>query len=77
MFALAAGLGLFGAMMVYSASAMIAVKETGGTTQFSYFYKQIGFTLAGLVVMFAASRINYKLFEEPIAVYSIFVLTVI
>lgn len=77
MFALAAGLGLFGAMMVYSASAMIAVKETGGTTQFSYFYKQIGFTLAGLVVMFAASRINYKLFEKPIAVYSIFVLTVI
>lgn len=77
MFALAAGLGLFGAMMVYSASAMIAVKETGGTTQFSYFYKQIGFTLAGLVVMFAASRINYRLFEKPIAVYSIFVLTVI
>lgn len=77
MFALAAGLGLFGAMMVYSASAMIAVKETGGTTQFSYFYKQIGFTLAGLVVMFAASRINYKLFEKPIAVYSISVLTVI
>lgn len=77
MFALAAGLGLFGAMMVYSASAMIAVKETGGTTQFSYFYKQIGFTLAGLVVMFAASRINYRLFEKPTAVYSIFVLTVI
>ncbi|MCW5958121.1 MAG: putative lipid II flippase FtsW [Pyrinomonadaceae bacterium] len=77
MFALAAGLALFGAMMVYSASAMIAVKETGGTTQFSYFYKQIGFTLAGLLVMFAASRINYKLFEKPVAVYSIFVLTVI
>ena len=77
MFALAAGLGLFGAMMVYSASAMIAVKETGGTTQFSYFYKQIGFTPAGLVVMFAASRINYRLFEKPTAVYSIFVLTVI
>jgi cell division protein FtsW len=77
MFALAAGLALFGAMMVYSASAMIAHRETQGATQFTYFYKQLAFTLAGLAVMFAASRIDYRFFQRPIVVYSIFVLAVL
>jgi hypothetical protein len=31
--------------MVYSASAMIALKETEGVSQFTYFYKQFAFTL--------------------------------
>jgi cell division protein FtsW len=77
MFALAAGLAIFGAMMVYSASAMIAVRETGGASQFTYFYKQGAFTLAGLAVMFAASRLDYSLFERPAVVFSIFAGTVI
>lgn len=77
MFALAAVLALFGAMMVYSASAMIAVRESSGASQFTYFYKQFVFTLIGLAVMFAASRIDYKLFENPVVVYTIFALTVI
>lgn len=77
MFALAAGLGLFGAMMVYSASAMIAARESGGTSEFSYFYKQLAFTLAGLAVMFAASRIDYRLFGKPVVVFLIFALTVV
>lgn len=76
MFALAAGLALFGAMMVYSASAMIAVRESGGASQFTYFYKQIGFTLAGLLVMFAASRVDYRRLSHPVIVYTIFALTV-
>jgi cell division protein FtsW len=77
MFALAAGLAIFGAMMVYSASAMIAVKETGGASQFTYFYKQGAFTLAGLAAMFAASRLDYSYFEKPAVVYSIFAGTVL
>ena len=77
MFTIAAGLGLFGAMMVYSASAMIAARESGGASQFSYFYKQLGFTLAGLAVMFVASRMDYRFFEKPIVVYSIFAITVL
>lgn len=77
MFAIAAGLALFGALMVYSASAMIAVRESGGASQFTYFYKQFGFTLAGLAVMFVASRVDYRRFSHPVVVYSIFVLTVI
>ena len=47
MFAIAADLPLFGAMMVYSASAMFSLKETQAS-QYTYFYKQIGFTLLGL-----------------------------
>jgi cell division protein FtsW len=77
MFAIAAGLALFGALMVYSASAMIAVRESGGASQFTYFYKQFGFTLAGLAVMFAASRVDYRRLSHPVVVYTIFVLTVI
>ena len=77
MFALAAGLALFGAMMVYSASAMIAVRESGGASQFTYFYKQFGFTLAGLAVMFAASRVDYRRLSHPVVVYTIFALTVV
>lgn len=77
MFALAAGLAVFGAMMVYSASAMIAVRETGGASQFTYFYKQGAFTLAGLGIMFAASRLNYSVFEKPAVVYSLFACTVV
>ena len=77
MFALAAGLAIFGAMMVYSASAMIAVRETGGASQFTYFYKQGGFTLAGLAMMFAASRLDYSVFEKPVVVYSMLAVTVV
>lgn len=77
MFALAATLALFGAMMVYSASAMIAVRESSGASQFTYFYKQFAFTVLGLGVMFAASRINYKVFENPVIVYTIFAVTVV
>lgn len=77
MFAIAAGLALFGAMMVYSASAMIAVRETAGASQFTYFYKQLGFTLAGLIVMFTASRVDYLRLNQPIAVYALFALTIV
>ena len=77
MFALAAGLALFGAMMVYSASAMIAVRESGGASQFTYFYKQFGFTLVGLLVMFIASRVDYRRLSHPVVVYTIFIGTVV
>ncbi len=60
MFLLAAGLAVFGTMMVYSASAMIAHRETAGASQFTYFYKQAGFTAAGIVIMFFASRVDYR-----------------
>ena len=48
MFIIAGCLALFGAMMVYSASAMFALKESESISQFTYFYKQMAFTVAGL-----------------------------
>ncbi len=54
--------------MVYSASAMISLKETAnsadGATQFSYFFKQFGFTVFGLVVMYVTSKIDYKFYRN-------------
>jgi cell division protein FtsW len=71
MFAIAAALALFGAMMVYSASAMFSLKETESSSQYTYFYKQIGFTIGGLVVMYVVSRIDYHNYQKPWVVYSI------
>jgi len=81
LFAIAAGLALFGAVMVYSASAMISLKETAnnadGATQFSYFFKQFGFTLFGLVVMYVASRIDYKIYQNKTVVLGILAVTAV
>lgn len=79
MFAIAAGLALFGSVMVYSASAMISLKETAnhpdGPTQFQYFFKQFGFTLIGLVIMFVASKVDYKIFNNKLIVYGLLAIT--
>lgn len=77
MFSIATALALFGAMMVYSASAMFSLKETDSTSQFTYFYKQVAFTVAGLAAMFLVSKIDYHFYQKPWVVYSIFVVTVI
>lgn len=75
LFAIAAALALFGAVMVYSASAMIALKETEGVSQFTYFYKQFGFTIVGLAAMYGISRIDYRLYQDKTIVYGILIVT--
>ena len=77
LFAVTAGLALFGAVMVYSASAMISLKETDGVSQFTYFYKQLGFTLAGLAAMYATSKINYRWYQEKTFVYGVLIITAV
>ncbi|MEZ5345115.1 MAG: putative peptidoglycan glycosyltransferase FtsW [Pyrinomonadaceae bacterium] len=77
LFAITAGLALFGSVMVYSASAMISLRETEGVTQFSYFFKQFGFTVVGLGVMYATSKIHYKWYEHKYVVYGSLIITVI
>jgi len=77
MFAIAASLALFGAMMVYSASAMFSLKETDSVSQYTYFYKQIGFTVGGLVAMYIVSRIDYHIFQKPLVVYGAVGITVL
>src|SRR5229473_2022270 len=75
MFAIAASLALFGAMMVYSASAMFSLKETESNSQYVYFYKQIGFTIGGLVAMYIVSRVDYHIFQKPWIVYGALAVT--
>ena len=75
LFAIAAGLSVFGAAMVYSASAMIAMRES--QSQFTYFYKQFAFTLIGLGVMFVASKIDYRRYQNEYVVYGILIATAV
>ena len=81
LFAIAASLALFGAVMVYSASAMISLKETadnpGGATQYAYFFKQFAFTLLGLAAMYLGSKIDYKFYQNKTVVYVILVGTIV
>src|SRR5688500_2832029 len=75
LFAIVAGLALFGAAMVYSASAMIALRES--QSQFTYFYKQLAFTLTGLAGMFVVSRIDYRNYQKPAFVYGFLAVTIV
>lgn len=75
MFVIAAGLALFGALMVYSASAMMAMKESGESNQYTYFLKQILFVGIGIVAMFVVSRIDYHVFENKWVIVGILILT--
>ena len=76
MFAIAAVLAVFGTMMVYSASAMLAHRETAGASQFTYFYKQAGFTIAGVVLMLLISRFDYRRLNNIYAVGLILLVTI-
>ncbi len=77
MFGVAAALALFGTMMVYSASAMFALKETESISQNTYFYKQLAFTMIGLAALLIVSRVDYHVFQKPWVVYAIMAVTVI
>lgn len=77
MFGITASLALFGAMMVYSASAMFALKETESASQYTYFYKQLAFTLVGLGAMFVVSRIDYHFWQKPWVVFGLCGVTIV
>jgi cell division protein FtsW len=77
MLLIAAVLALFGALMVYSASAMFSLRETDSNSQYTYFYKQIGFTLGGLLAMYLVSRIDYHFYQRPLIVFAVLAGTVI
>ena len=75
LFAIATGLAAFGAAMVYSASAMIAMKES--QSQYTYFFKQMAFTLLGLGAMYVLSKIDYRRYQNEKVVYALFAVTVV
>src|SRR5438552_1495074 len=75
LFSATVGLALFGVVMVYSASAMIAVQENHN--QFHYVIKQGAWTLIGFVAMFATMRLDYQRLNRRWIVYGLFLVTTI
>jgi cell division protein FtsW len=75
LFAIAASLALFGVSMVYSASAMIALKENDN--QFAYVNKQLVFTTIGLIVMYVTSKIHYRWYQKTWFVWGLFIVTAV
>ncbi len=73
LFAATVGLALFGVVMVYSASAVLAQNEGHG--QFFYVIKQGIWTLIGFVVMFAAMQLDYKHLKNRRVVYGLLLVT--
>ena len=74
-------LSLISIMVVYSATGSLAYKMSKGNTSI-YLFKQVAFTLIGLVVVFALHRINYTVFSKvatilfilsvPLLIYTLF-----
>src|ERR1700756_3498038 len=75
LFVAAAGLALFGVVMVYSASAVIAVQE--GHNQFYYVIKQGIWTTIGFVAMLIAMQFDYQLLRRWWIVYPLLLLTIL
>jgi cell division protein FtsW len=75
LFAATIGLALFGVVMVYSASAMLAQSEHHG--HFYYVIKQAIWTTIGLAAMLVAMQVDYNRLRDPRIVYGLLLLTVL
>jgi cell division protein FtsW len=75
LFAATVGLALFGVVMVYSASAVMAQRENG--SQFYYVIKQGIWTIIGFVVMLGAMQFDYGRLRDRRIVYGVLFLTAI
>jgi cell division protein FtsW len=76
LFAGVVALSLFGVIMVYSASAIIAAAEKNHT-QYYYVMRQGVWTLAGLGAMYVGMRLDYGLLRSPKIAYGLLALTVV
>jgi cell division protein FtsW len=75
LFAATVGLALFGVVMVYSASAVMAQRENG--SQFFYVIKQGIFTLIGFAAMLVAMQFDYTRLKDRRLVYGLLIITVV
>ena len=66
MVAIVLGITLFGAVMVYSASAILAEKNYGN--QFYFLGRQAMWVVVGLVAMAAAICIDYRHYKRPVVI---------
>ena len=75
LFAATVGLALFGVVMVYSASAVMALRDNG--SQFHYVIKQGIWTCIGFIAMLAAMQFDYNRLRDRRIVYGLLGLTVV
>jgi len=75
LFSATVGLALFGVVMVYSASAVIALQENH--TQFHYVLKQGVWTMIGFVAMFVMMRFDYQRLNRSWIIYGVLLLTIL
>ncbi len=75
LFAATVGLALFGVVMVYSASAVMAQRENGN--EFHYVLKQGIWTGIGFVVMLVALQVDYKHLKNRRVVYGLLAVTTV
>jgi cell division protein FtsW len=73
--AIVLGLTLFGAVMVYSASAILAEKSYG--SQFYFLARQSRWGLIGLIGMAIALRIDYRHYKRPLVVFGLLAATAV
>jgi cell division protein FtsW len=69
MLAIVLALTLFGAVMVYSASAILAQKNHND--QFYFLYRQGAWAIIGLMAMAIAMRIDYRHYKRPLIIFSL------
>ena len=75
LFAATVGLALFGVVMVYSASAVMALRDSGN--QYQYVIKQGIWTTLGLFAMVVAMQFDYTRLKDRRIVYGLLLLTVL
>ncbi len=75
LFAATVGLALFGVVMVYSASAVMALRDNG--SEFHYVIKQGIWTGLGFIAMLAAMQFDYNRLRDRRLVYGLLLLTVV
>jgi cell division protein FtsW len=75
LFAATVGLALFGVVMVYSASAVMAQRENG--SQFYYVIKQGIWTGIGFIAMLVAMQFDYTRLKDRRLVYGLLIVTVV
>jgi cell division protein FtsW len=73
LFACVTALAVFGVVMVYSASAIVAATENH--SQYYYVMRQGLWTIIGLLVMLAAMRFDYGRLRSPAVVYGLLALS--
>ncbi|HKS11016.1 MAG TPA: FtsW/RodA/SpoVE family cell cycle protein, partial [Pyrinomonadaceae bacterium] len=75
LFAATIGLALFGVVMVYSASAVMAARENGN--QFFYVLKQGVWVAIGFGVMLLMMQFNYQQLKRRHIVYGLLLVTIL